>query len=597
MVSSNLNSKQLYLRLLGHVRPYWRVFSLSILALVVTSATEPAVAALFKPLLDESFVSKDPTGLVWMPLALVGLFTLRGLSGYVADMAMAWVAGKLVFDLRQLMFERLLTLPTPYYDQHASGTLISKVNYDVTQVTEAATNVLTVLVRDSLTIVGLMAWMLYLNWQLTLITFAIAPPIVALVYVVNRRIRGLARSLQQTYGKLTGVLQEVTEGHRVVKVFGGEDYERGRFSKVSNWLRRYQMKVKSAANLAGPISQIAAVIGLALIVFLASRQAAAGELTVGGFVSFIGAMGLLLSPIKRLTGINERMQKGLAAAESVFGLIDEVPEPQDGQSIPGRAGGELEFRDVSFHYHAGEGAAVGGVSFRVAPGETLALVGPSGSGKSTVASLIPRFYELDQGHVLLDGSDIGEMRLRDLRAQISLVSQDVLLFNDSVAANIAYGSGAASDRAAIESAARAANALDFINNLPKGLDTTVGDKGIRLSGGQRQRIAIARALLKDAPVLILDEATSALDSESERTVQEALERLRAGRTTLVIAHRLSTIERADRILVLEAGRVVESGAHAELLAAGGLYADLYRIQYAQLPARELVSEGASHDGL
>jgi subfamily B ATP-binding cassette protein MsbA len=291
------------------------------------------------------------------------------------------------------------------------------------------------------------------------------------------------------------------------------------------------------------------------------------------------------------------MQKGLAAAESVFGLIDEVPEPQDGQSIPGRVRGELEFRDVAFHYHAGEGAAVGGVSFRVAPGETLALVGPSGSGKSTVASLIPRFYELDEGHILLDGSDIGEMRLGDLRAQISLVSQDVLLFNDSVAANIAYGARAASDRAAIESAAKAANALDFINNLPKGLDTTVGDKGIRLSGGQRQRIAIARALLKDAPVLILDEATSALDSESERTVQEALERLRAGRTTLVIAHRLSTIERADRILVLEAGRVVESGAHAELLAAGGLYADLYRIQYAQLPARELVSEGASHDGL
>ena len=594
MAPSNLKSRQLYLRLLGHVRPYWRVFALSLLALVVTAATEPAVAALFKPLLDESFVSKDPTGLVWMPLALVGLFLLRGLSGYAADMAMAWVAGKLVFDLRQLMFERLLTLPTPFYDQHASGALISKVTYDVTQVTEAATTVLTVLVRDTLTIIGLLAWMLYLNWQLTLIAFAVAPPIVALVYFVNRRIRGLARSLQQTYGNLTRVLQEVTEGHRVVKVFGGEDYERARFGKVSNWLRRYQMKVKSAASLAGPISQVAAVMGLALIVFLASRQAAAGTLTVGGFVSFIGAMGLLLSPIKRLTSINERMQKGLAAAESVFGLIDQQPEPQDGEPGPQRAKGELEFRAVSFQYHSGESRAVSDIAFRAAPGETLALVGPSGSGKSTVASLIPRFYEPSGGQILLDGRDITAMRLKDLRAQVSLVSQDVLLFNDTVAANIAYGAREEVSRETIETAARAANALDFINALPKGLDTTVGDKGIRLSGGQRQRIAIARALLKDAPILILDEATSALDSESERAVQEALERLRAGRTTLVIAHRLSTIERADRILVLEAGRVVETGSHDGLLAAGGLYSDLYRIQYAQHPATApTIAEAAS----
>ena len=591
MPRTEFNTTKLYLRLLAHVRPYWRVFALSIVALVVTSLTEPAVAALFKPLLDESFVSQDPTGLVWMPIALVGLFVVRGLSGYAGDIAMAWVGGKLVYDLRQLMFERLLTLPTPFYDQHASGSLISKVNYDVTQVTEAATNVLTVLVRDSLTIVGLLAWMLYLNWKLTLITFAVAPPIVILVYVVNRRIRGLARSLQQTYGKLTGVLQEVTEGHRVVKVFGGESHERARFAKVSNWLRRYQMKVKSAAALAGPISQIAAVMGLALIVFLASRQAAAGELTVGGFVSFIGAMGLLLAPIKRLTQINERMQKGIAAAESVFALIDEQPERREGEPVAQRSTGRLEFRDVSFGYGSGEEPAVRGLSFVAEPGETVALVGPSGSGKSTLASLIPRFYELTNGRILLDGLDVATLRLTDLRAQIALVSQDVLLFNDTVAANIAYGARGEASREDIEAAARAANALTFIADLPRGLDTIVGDKGIRLSGGQRQRVAIARALLKDAPVLILDEATSALDSESERAVQEALERLRAGRTTLVIAHRLSTIERADRIVVLESGRVVQVGTHASLLAEGGLYADLYRLQYAQPPAMESTASG------
>ncbi len=579
MAQPGFTSKDLYIRLLRHVKPYWRVFAVAMGALVIAALTEPAVPALFKPLLDVNFVEKNPDDLIWMPLALVGVFLIRALASYTSQMTLAWVAGKLVLDLRNLMFDRLLTLPTPFYDQHASGTLISKVTFDVAQVTEASTNVLVVVVRDSLAILGLLAWMFYLNWQLTLISFTVAPVIIVLIWYINRRIRVLARLTQKTFGDVTRVLQEATEGHRVIKVFGGQQYEARRFHKIANWVRRYQMKTKVVSNLSGPVAQLSAVCGLAVIVIIASRQASSGEITVGGFVSFLGAMGLLLTPIRRLVNVAERLQRGLAAAESIFGLIDERPEPGGGEELPDPIEGRVEFRGVELRYTNTDEPALHSFDLVLEPGSTVALVGHSGSGKSTVANLLPRFYEIGKGQILLDGRDIRDIRLADLRRCISFVSQEVTLFNDTVTANIAYGGSHAADREAVEAAARSANALEFIERLPDGFDTEIGDKGVRLSGGQRQRIAIARAILKNAPILILDEATSALDSKSERVVQQALEHLRRGRTTLVIAHRLSTIENADRIVVLQEGQVVESGSHQDLLKHGGTYADLYRIQH------------------
>ena len=574
------HSYRLYVRLLGYVRPYWRQFAASLLGMVVVAATEPAIPALFKPLLDQNFVARDPGGILWMPLALMGLFLVRGLGDYVADVAIAWVGGKVVYDLRMQMFQRLLHLPARFFDEHSAGVVISKVTYDVTQVTQAATKVLDVVVRDTLAVAGLLGWMLYLNWRLTLVALVVAPPVVLIVRVVSRRLRDISRSLQRTYGEMTHVLEEATEGHRIVKVFGGQRYEAERFGRSANWVRRYTFKSRAAAGLNVPLVQFTTASGLAAIVFIASRQAVDGTLTVGAFVSFLGAMGMLFSPIKRLTQVSEPLQRGLAAAESIFDMVDEPVEADQGARPLARATGRLELRGVTFRYDRTLEPAVRELSLTVEPGETVALVGPSGGGKTTVAHLVPRFYDLEGGQILIDGEDISTIRLADLRAQVAYVGQDVVLFNDTVAANIAYGARQGAGEEAVREAARAANALEFIEALPEGFQTRVGDRGVRLSGGQRQRVAIARALLKDAPILILDEATSALDTESERRVQEALERLRRGRSTLVIAHRLSTIENADRILVLRGGRIVERGTHRELLARGGLYADLYRVQFA-----------------
>jgi subfamily B ATP-binding cassette protein MsbA len=580
MPEARPSSYRLYLRLLGYVRPYWRQFAASILGLVVVAATEPAIPALFKPMLDQNFVARDPTGIVWMPLALLGIFILRGLGDYLGDVAIGWVGGKLVLDLRTQMFDRLLRFPTRYFDHHSAGIVISKVTYDVRQVTEAATKVVNVLVRDSLAIVGLLAWMLYLNWQLTLLAFVVAPMVVFIVRRVSRRLRELSRSLQREYGEMTRILEEATDGQKVVKVFGGEAYEGRRFWVSANWVRRYTFKSRAAASLNVPLIQLSSALGLASIVFIASRQAAEGTLTVGGFVSFLGAMGMLFSPIKRLSQVSEPLQRGLAAAESIFALVDEPVETDQGAARIERARGRLECRAVDFRYPGARTPAVEQVSFVIEPGETVALVGPSGSGKTTVANLVPRFYEVESGAILIDDIEVADLRLADLRRQIAFVSQDVVLFNDTVAANIAYGALSGASEEAIREAARAAHALEFIERMPEGFATTIGDRGVRLSGGQRQRLAIARAVLKDAPILILDEATSALDAESERRVQAALENLRKGRSTLVIAHRLSTIEGADRIVVLKGGRVIETGTHQALLAKGGLYADLYRVQFA-----------------
>ncbi|MDS4021968.1 MAG: lipid A export permease/ATP-binding protein MsbA [Candidatus Competibacter sp.] len=573
-----MNGKDLYPRLLRYVRPHTRIFALSILGTMVSAATEPLIPALIKPLLDGSFVEKDPQTIRLMPLLLVAVFVARGVAGFVGSVAMEWVAHRVVMDLRNALFARLLALPTRYFDDHSAGSLLSRLTYDVSQVMTATTQALVTLVKDGLSVVGLLGWMLYLNWKLSLLAFLIAPGIALIVRLVSRRLRRLSRELQELMGDLTHVIDEVLQGHKVIKIFGGQEYERQRFHRVNNRVRQFNMKLTAASEASGPLVQLLAIVALGAMIYLASLQSAANQITVGGFVSLFGAMAMLLAPIKRLTKVNEQLQRGLAAAETIFALMDEPPEPDRGTRTIGRACGRVSFRTVSHRYRNEGAEVIRQLDLDVRPGETIALVGPSGSGKTTLMSLLPRFYELESGDILLDGEPIRELRLADLRANIAYVSQDIVLFNDTVSANIAYGAGFQADADDLVRAAESAHAMEFIRELPQGMDTLIGENGARLSGGQRQRLAIARALLKNAPILILDEATSALDTQSERKVQQALDTLREGRTAFVIAHRLSTIENADRIVVLDRGRIAEIGAHAELLARDGLYASLYRLQ-------------------
>lgn len=575
----NLSSRQLYLRLLGYVKPYWRIFLISIIGTAITAATEPLLPALLKPLLDGTFVHKDNTIMQLAPLFILVIFFVRGVASFVAAYAIGWVGNKVVMDLRDEMFHKLLTLPTRYYDDHATGNLISKLAFDVTQVTAAATNVVTVLIRDSIIIVGLLGWLFYLNWKLTLLSLVMAPIIAMMLKVINARLRDASRDSQRAMGDITQVIEESIAAHKVVKLFGGQQYEGDRFNEQANWVRRHTMKQTMAAAINVPAVQMIAAIALAVIVYLATVQSRSDETTVGGFLSFIAAMLMLTAPIKRLTGVSEFIQRGLAASESVFELLDTPSEINTGKEMIGRANGRLEFENVNLSYQQDDRLALRDICLEIPAGQSVALVGASGSGKTTMANLVPRFYLPSSGRITLDGHDLADLTLSSLRANIALVSQEVVLFNDTISANIAYGQMREVPETEIIAAAQAAHAMEFIREMPQGLNTLVGERGVKLSGGQRQRIAIARAVLKNAPILILDEATSALDSESERHVQAALETLMQGRTSLVIAHRLSTIEKADRIVVLQKGEIVETGTHQELLAKGSVYAQLHRIQF------------------
>ena len=579
MTQKTIDSLTLYRRLMRYVLPHWKAFLISVVSIVVVAATEPALPAMMKPMLDGGFVGKDKTLIHLIPVLIIVLFLVRGVANFTGAYAINWVGNKLVMDLRVDMFGKLIRLPTAYFDDHVSGNLISKLTFDVTQVTLAATNVVLISIKDTLTIAGLLGWLFYLNWMLTLLSLVMAPLIAFVIRTLSRRLRQSSRDTQRAMGEITQVLEEGIECNPVVKLYGGQEYEARRFFESANRVRRYNMKQSAAAAANVPIVQMIAAVSLAVIVYLAILQSTADKTTVGGFVSFIMAMLMLTAPMKRITGMSEHLQKGLAAAESIFGLIDEEAEPDTGKTVLEGVRGELVFDEVSFSYGGESRLALDHFSLTVSPGETLALVGSSGSGKSTLANLIPRFYHPNGGRILLDGHDIRDLALESLRDNIAFVSQNVVLFNDTVAANIAYGKMGGASREEIEAAARAAHALDFIEEMPQKMDTLIGENGVKLSGGQRQRLGIARALLKDAPVLILDEATSALDSESEKHVQAALETLMQGRTTIVIAHRLSTIENADRIVVMQKGKIAEIGRHAELLEMDGIYARLYRIQY------------------
>jgi ATP-binding cassette, subfamily B, bacterial MsbA len=576
--SPGRTSRELYFRLLAYVRPHWKVFAAAVLCSALASALDPAVPWLMKELLDGSFINREPRPWWYFPSLILGIFFLKGVFTFLSEYGFSWLSNQIVLDLRDAMFRRLVTLPTSFFNNRSSGALVSKVAYDVHGVTHAATSTLTTAVRDGVSVVGLLAYMFYTNWRLTLIAIIVLPAVAAVVRRFSVRIRKASRGVQEAMGDVVHTLQETVEAQKVVKIFAGQDYERGRFNKATMKQYRASMRHASASAAVSPLVQLVVACGISVIIAMALREAAAGRMKVDDFVVFVGSMLMLLGPIKRLTQMNSSLQKGLAASESVFGFIDEHGENDKGKVELARAKGELRFEGVSFGYVGSNREVLQDIDLRIAPGETIALVGASGSGKTTIANLLPRFFHIEKGRILLDGHDLEDITLPSLRKQIALVSQDVVLFNDTVAANIAYGGLRDAPRETIEAAARAAHAMEFIEMLPQGLDTLIGQNGAKLSGGQRQRLAIARALLKDAPLLILDEATSALDSESERQVQTALDVLMRNRTTLIIAHRLSTVERADRIVVLDAGRVVETGTHAELLEANGAYASLYRIQ-------------------
>jgi len=595
--SIKLSTQTALVRLLKYALPYKLAVLGAFVGLAIVAASETAIPALLKPLLDRGFSGKLDQKLWHVPAFLVGLAFIRGLAQFGSNYAMGHITNAILYKLREQMFTRLLQAPADLFQNKSAASLINAVVFEVNSVLQVITTIAINLVRDSLTVIGLMAYLFYLNWRLTLLILIIFPIIGYLAKVINKRLRKLFKVSQDMTNDLSYIVEEAVGGYKVVKLHGGEVYEKQRFSLIAEKLRRYSMKITVAGGLNQPITQIIASIALSGVLLVAIFQSSVAETTVGGFVAFITALILIISPLKHLADINQPLQRGVAAAEMIFTLMDQpIEEDISRRSIAqklDKAKGEIEFKSVDFSY--GSVALLGGadnlvpkdilrnIDLKITAGEVVAFVGPSGSGKSTLVNLLPRFFKPTQGSIFLDGIDIEHIDLKDLRRQIAFVSQDVVLFNDTIAANVAYGLPENQiDLSRVQDALAAANLAELVQELPEGVHTQVGDNGNRLSGGQRQRLAIARAIYKDAPILILDEATSALDSESERQVQDALERLMVGRTTLMIAHRLSTIENADRIVVLDHGNIVENGSHAQLIEQNGLYASLHRLQFSQV---------------
>ena len=584
--SGNVSGWATYRRLLTYSARYWPLAVIAAIGMVFDAACGAAFTWTIKPMLDELFVRKDPGTIFWMPVIIIGLFLVRGIATFTADFSMARIARGVVQTLRDQVFRKYLTLPAAYFVRESSSVQIARMTYTVEQVANASTDALKIIVLDGLMIVGQVGVMLYNSARLTLALFVLAPLVAGVVYAVGRRYRRISHRIQDSVSSITGMVDEVVGGQREVKVYGGSDYETQRFAAKNDSIRHLNLKIASTNALATALVQLVAACALALVIFLATRPGTLKNMSPGSFMSLITAMLVMLPSLKRLTTVQSNMQRGVVAATDIFSVIDAPGERDSGSLRVERCRGDIEFRGVSFAYPGAAVPALHAIDLHCPPGTVTALVGRSGSGKSTLASLLPRFYEPSGGGVLLDGRPLNDYALDNLRAQIAWVGQQVVIFDDTVARNIAYGELAHAPREAVIEAARAANALDFIDALPQGLDSRVGESGALLSGGQRQRVAIARALLKDAPVLILDEATSALDSETESLIQDALKRLLHERTVLVIAHRLSTVEHADNIVVLEEGNIIETGTHAQLLARGGHYSALYKMQFRDNGARD-----------
>ncbi|OOF43747.1 lipid ABC transporter permease/ATP-binding protein [Rodentibacter rarus] len=580
MQDKDLSTMQTFKRLWPMIKPFKAGLVVAAVALVLNALADSGLIYLLKPLLDEGFGKTDHTFLKTMAFVVVGMIFLRGLSSFISNYCLAWVSGKVVMTMRRRLFKHLMFMPVSFFDRHPSGKLLSRITYDSEMIANSSSNSLVTIVREGAYILSLLAVMFYTSWELTLVLFVIGPIIALLIRIVSKIFRKLSKNLQDSMGELTSTTEQMLKGHKVVLSFGGQYVEEARFNQVSNDMRRKGMKMVTADAISDPVVQIIASLALAAVLYLATTPLIADDnLSAGSFTVVFSSMLAMMRPLKSLTNVNSQFQRGMAACQTLFAILDLEPEKDNGRYKAEPAKGHLEFKNVSFAYEGKEELALNNISFNIPAGKTVALVGRSGSGKSTIANLVTRFYDISQGEILLDGVNIQDYRLSNLRQNCAMVSQQVHLFNDTIANNIAYAAKDKYTREEIIAAAKAAYALEFIEKLPQGFDTVIGENGASLSGGQRQRLAIARALLRSAPVLILDEATSALDTESERAIQLALDELKKDRTVLVIAHRLSTIENADEILVIEHGEIRERGNHSELLALEGAYKQLHSMQF------------------
>lgn len=575
----DLSTWQTFRRLWPMISPLRAGLTVAAVALVLNAASDTYMLSLLKPLLDDGFGKTESSVLKWMPLVVIGLMVLRGVTSYVSSYCISWVSGKVVMSMRRRLFSHMMGMPVSFFDQQSTGTLLSRITYDTEQVASSSSGALVTVVREGASIIGLFILMFWYSWQLSIILIVLAPIVSLAIGLVSKRFRNISKNMQNTMGHVTTSAEQMLKGHKEVLIFGGQAVETERFNTVSNRMRQQGMKLVSASSISDPVIQFIASLALAFVLYAASFPSVMETLTAGTITVVFSSMIALMRPLKSLTNVNAQFQRGMAACQTLFSILDSEQEQDSGKQVIKRSTGDVEFRHVTFSYAGRDTPALRDVNLKIPAGKTVALVGRSGSGKSTIASLITRFYDVQEGAILIDGHDIREYTLSSLRNQVALVSQHVYLFNDTIANNIAYARTEQYSRADIEKAARMAHAMDFINKMDKGLDTMIGENGVMLSGGQRQRIAIARALLRDSPILVLDEATSALDTESERAIQAALDELQKDRTSLVIAHRLSTIEKADEIVVVEDGCIVERGSHQDLLSQQGIYAQLHKMQF------------------